>query len=305
MGSGAVGARGVELRMEMAAYPGEAKKRWVLRQNAVTAALLLPAVLFLGVWFLIPMGKLFQLSMSAPEGALSAYRELLGNAVYRQVFTKTLLLSVNVTVISVVLAYPTAYILSRLKGAALTAVFYCVLFPFWTSVLVRTFSWILLLERNGPINDALVGLGLVSQPVSFLFNDLGVYIGMVHVLLPYALLPIYASMLGVDERLLLASEGMGASPFTTFIRIYLPLTLPGVAAGGAFVFLLALGFFITPALLGGLQNLTVAMLIDLFVSERLVWSLAAAASFCLLFIILGLIVVASRFLRLGRFLVLR
>jgi putative spermidine/putrescine transport system permease protein len=257
------------------------------------------------MWFLVPLGKLFQLSVSAPEGPLYAYQELLGNAVYRKVFVNTLLLSANVTVISVVLAYPTAYVLSCLKGAALTAVLYCVLFPFWTSVLVRTFSWILLLERNGPVNGALMWLGVVGEPVSFLFNNLGVYIGMVHVLLPYALLPIYASMLGVDKRLLLASEGMGASRFTTFLRVYLPLTLPGVAAGGAFVFLLGLGFFITPALLGGLQNLTVAMLIDLFVTERLVWSLAAAASFCLLFIILGLIVVASRFLRLGRFLVLR
>jgi putative spermidine/putrescine transport system permease protein len=277
--------------------------RW--RTPPLTVALLFPGVGFLLLWFIAPLAKLFQLSLSAPEGALHAYQELLGNEVYLRVFLKTLLLAVNITVLCILLAYPTAYILSRLKGAAFTAVLYCILFPFWTSVLVRTFSWMLLLERTGPVNRFLLATGAFDKPLSLLFNDTGVYIGMVHVLLPYALLPIYASMVSVDGRLLQASEGLGASPFTTFIRVYLPLTLPGVAAGAAFVFLLALGFFITPALLGGLQNLTVSMLIDIFVSERLVWSLAAAASFCLLFIILLLILGAFRFVSMGKFLVTR
>jgi putative spermidine/putrescine transport system permease protein len=163
----------------------------------------------------------------------------------------------------------------------------------------------LLLEKNGPVNSALLGLGLIQQPLSLLFNATGVYIGMVHVLLPYALLPIYTAMLNVDRRLLQASEGLGAPPFFTFRRVYVPLTAPGVAAGFTLVFLLALGFFITPALLGGIQNVTVAMLIDLFVTERLVWSLAAAASFCLLFVILILLLVAGRFLYLGQTVVAR
>lgn len=251
------------------------------------------------------MGKLLGLSFSAPEGPFFAYHEILSNEVYSQVFFNTLIIALNVTGICILLAYPTAYVLSCLKGNALSAVLYCVLFPFWTSVLVRTFSWMLLLEKSGPVNRFLLNTGIIGEPVSLLFNNTGVYIGMVHVLLPYALLPIYASMSSLDKRLLLASEGLGASPFVTFIRVYLPLTLPGVTAGAAFVFLLALGFFITPALLGGLQNLTVSMLIDMFVSERLVWSLASAASFCLLFIIIFLIVVVSRFLRWGHLLAMR
>ena len=291
--------------MEGMGAPGGAVSRmpWWRARRAVTAALLLPAAGFLLVWFVLPLAILLKLSFSAPEGAFSAYREILGNEVYRRVFVNTLVLAVKVTAACVVLAYPSAWVLSRLKGPALTAMLYCVLFPFWTSVLVRTFSWMLLLEQNGPINRLLVEGGLLGSPLSLLFNTTGVFIGMVHVLLPYAILPMYAAMVSVDGRLLLASEGLGAPPMTTFFRIYVPLTLPGVAAGAAFVFLLALGFFITPALLGGLQNLTVAMLIDLFVTERLVWPLAAAASFSLLFVILLLIAAVSRFVSMGRFLV--
>lgn len=286
-----------------AAPRGEAP--WLTRSNLVTGLFLLPLILLLGGWFVVPLLRLFELSLSAPEGPFAAYRELLGGSVYRDVFVNTVLLAVTVTLSCVLLAYPTAYLLTRLRGLWFTIALYCVLFPFWISVLVRTFSWMLLLERNGPINRLLLAGGVVDRPLALIFNDIGVHIGMVHVLLPYALLPIYAAMLRVDERLLLASDGLGASPFATFRRVYLPLTMPGVAAGGAFVFLLALGFFITPALLGGLQNLTVAMLIDRFVNEYLNWPVAAAASFCLLVIILALLAVLARFLSFGQVLVKR
>ncbi|MCK6454634.1 MAG: ABC transporter permease [Alphaproteobacteria bacterium] len=269
------------------------------RGHLVTAALLLPALLFLAVCFVVPMAVLFKLSVTAEEGPLSAYGEILGNWVYLRVFWNTLVVAVVVTAISVVLAYPTAHLLTRLKGWALTLAVYGVLFPLWISVLIRTFSWILLLEKNGPVNRVLVGAGLVDGPVQFLFNNTGVLIGMVHVLLPYAILPIYANMLRIDLRLLLASDGLAASPWMTFRRVYLPLTMPGVGAGAVFVFLLSLGFFITPALLGGISNLTVAMLIELMVNERLVWSLAAAASFLLLAAIAALLALATRFVPLG------
>jgi ABC-type spermidine/putrescine transport system permease subunit I len=145
------------------------------------------------------------------------------------------------------------------------------------------------------VNRLLQAGGLTSTPLALLFNSVGVHIGMVHVLLPYALLPIYTSMKAVDGRLLLASDALGASPFTTFRRIYLPLTLPGVLTGFVLVFLLGLGFYITPALLGGIRNMTVSMLIDLFVTEQLVWPLAAAACFWLLACIVVLLALASRF----------
>ncbi len=274
-----------------------ARVRVGLRARAwlITAGLLAPALVFLALAFLGPLGVLFQLSISSPEGALAAYEEILGSGVYRQVFLNTLVLSFWVAALAVLLSYPTAYMLSRLSGLAAAIGFWCVLLPLWISVLVRTFAWILLLERNGPVNRLLVGSGLTDQPIAILFESPAVYIGMVHVLLPYALLPIYASMRGVDERLLQASEVLGATPFKTFVRVYLPLTLPGVAAGFLLVFLLALGFYVTPAMLGSMRNLTVAMLIDVFVNEQLIWPLAAAAAFCLLTVVLLLLGVASRF----------
>lgn len=269
------------------------------RDARVTALLLAPAGLFLGASFLLPLAQLFRLSLGARDGPLAAYREVLGSVVYQRVFLNTLIVAFVVTLVCILLAYPTAFVLARLRGGLRAVAFYCVLVPFWISLLVRTYAWMLLLGTQGPVNAALVAVGVVNQPLPLLFNTTGVLIGMVHVLLPYAILPIYAAMVKVDGRLLLASDGLGAPPTTTFRRVYLPLTLPGVTAGAVFVFLLALGFFVTPALLGGLGNLTVATLIETLVNERLAWALAAAASFALLGAILGLLAVAARFVSLG------
>lgn len=271
----------------------------LVRRQFAAAALLAPLLIFVIICFFVPLGALLKLSFANAADPLSAYREIAESEVYRRVFLNTALLAFNVALITVVLSYPTAWMLSRLRGFQLSLAVACLLFPLWISVLVRTFAWMLLLEQNGPINRALVELGIVGHPVAMLFNSLGVYIGMVHVLLPYALLPIYSSMRTVDRRLLMASDGLGASPLQTFFKIYLPLTSPGVASGFLLVFLLALGFYVTPAMLGGIGNLTIAMLIDVFVTERLVWPLAAAASFWLLLLILALVLVASRFLNLA------
>jgi putative spermidine/putrescine transport system permease protein len=285
------------------AATGGGAARW--RAHAATFLLLAPVTCFLAVWFVAPLARLFMLSLEGREGPLSAYAELLGSEVFRAVFANTLSLALSVTAISVLLAYPAAYLLSRLRGGWLTLALYCVLVPFWISVLVRSFSWMLLLERNGPVNAILLWSGVLDRPAKLLFNDFAVQLGMVHVLLPYAVLPVYSAMLKVDRRLLQASDGLGASGIQTFLRVYLPLTARGAAAGAVFVFLLALGFYITPALLGGLHNLTAAMLIDNFVNERLVWPLAAAASFILLLIILAILAIAARFLSLGQVVAMR
>ncbi len=276
-----------------------------LRRRATTALLLAPILVFLGAWFVAPLLRLLALSFEAKDGPFAAYAELLTSEVFVTVFWNTLTLAMTVTAICVLLAYPTAFLLSRLQRGWLTVALYCVLVPFWISVLVRTFSWMLLLERNGPVNQTLVALGLIERPLKLLFNDFAVHLGMVHVLLPYAVLPIYAAILKIDPRLLQASDGLGASGVQTFLRVYLPLTARGIAAGAIFVFLLSLGFYITPALLGGLHNLTAAMLIDNFVNERLVWPLAAAASFILLFIILAILAGAARFVSFGQMAALR
>jgi putative spermidine/putrescine transport system permease protein len=270
------------------------------RAKLVTAGLLLPALVFLALWFVLPLGELLVVSFSDRRGAFAAYAELLRGEVYRRVFLNTALVAVGVTAVCVFLAYPTAWVLTRLRGFWLYVAFWCVLFPFWVSVLVRTFAWMLLLERNGPVNRLLQVMLATDGPLPLLFNATAVFVGMAHVLLPYAVLPIYAAMVRIDERLLLASDGLGASPLATFLRVYLPLSLPGVGAAAALVFLLALGFFITPALLGGIGSMTLAMLIEQIVNERLAWPLAAAASFLLLAATLLLLAGAARLLPFGQ-----
>ncbi len=261
------------------------------------AALLLvaPALAFLVLTFLWPLERIVALSFGDPRGALGAYAELLGDDVYRRVFTNTAVFALVVTVIAVVLGYAIAYALAQLGSVWRGLLFAAVLMPLWISVLVRTFSWMLLLERNGPINRTLVASGAIDAPLKPLFNHTGVLIGMVHVLLPYAVLPIYAALARIDPALARASAGLGASALTTFQRVTLPLSLPGVATAATFVFLLSLGFFITPAILGGASSLTLSMLIDGFINERLVWPLAGAASVILLAATLAFLALAGRF----------
>ena len=266
------------------------------RRSAAVATLflLLPAALLLASAFLVPLVRLIGLSLSSPSGRLAPYVELIGNDVYRKVFVNTFSFAVVVTVVALVLAFPLALALTRLSGRAKALLFATVLLPLWISVLVRTFAWMLLLEKNGPVNRLLVASGIVDQPLALLFNHVGVLIGMVHVLLPYAVLPIYAALVRIDPMLLRASEGLGASRFTTFRRVLLPQARGGVATAASFVFLLSLGFFITPALLGGARNITLAMLIDGFVEEQLVWPLAGAASVILLAATLAVLALAGR-----------
>jgi ABC-type spermidine/putrescine transport system permease subunit I len=262
-----------------------------------TLALLAPAMLIALLAFVVPLARLVGISFSAPTGPFVAYAQVLGDDIYARVFANTFGIAVAVTVIALLIAFPVAFALTRLSRTWRGIVFACVLLPLWISVLVRTFSWMLVLERNGPINRLIVASGLVDQPLPLLFNHTGVLIGMVHVLLPYSVLPIYAALVRVDPSLLRASEGLGASAATTFLRVLLPLSLRGVATAATFTFLLAVGFFVTPALLGGASSLTLSMLIDSFVSDRLDWPLAAAASVVLLVAALVVVAVASRFIR--------
>jgi putative spermidine/putrescine transport system permease protein len=270
------------------------------RQSLNALLLVAPAVAFLLLWFVVPLARLLSLAFTGDASTPEPFAELIGSAVYRRVFVNTLVVALLVTVLTVVLAYPVAHVLSRVKGVWFLLALYGVLFPLWISVLVRTFSWMLLLERNGPVNRALRNLGLTDQPLSLLFNDTAVVIGMVHVLLPYAVLPLYAAISRIDRRLLQASDGLGAGPLSTFLRVYLPLSLPGLAGGAGFVFLLSLGFFITPALLGGANAITLSMLIASFISDRLAWPLAAAASLMLLSAVLLLLAFVARLVPLNQ-----
>jgi ABC-type spermidine/putrescine transport system permease subunit I len=249
--------------------------------------------------FVAPLIRLAVLSFSAPVGPLAAYRELVTVDVYRVVFRNTVVLALVVSVATLVVGFALALALTRLEAGWRAAVFACVVLPLWISVLVRTFSWMLILETNGPLNRFLLALGVVQRPLRLLFAFPGVAIAMAHVVLPYAVLPIYAALARIDPALLLASDGLGASRLTTFRRVLLPLSARGLATAATFTFLLSLGFFVTPALLGGPSDTTIPMLIDSFVNERLDWPLAAAASMTLLAMALAVIGLAGRFVPLG------
>jgi putative spermidine/putrescine transport system permease protein len=240
---------------------------------------LLP-LLFLGILFLLPVVRLLLLSIEG--GTLAHFDKAITGELYVSVFIETFRIAAIVTVFALFLAYPVAYFLATAspRWALISLVF--LLLPFWTSILVRTYAWMILLGRNGVLNQALVGLGLVEKPVALMYNSTGVIIGMIHVLLPYMVFPVYSAMLRVDRDLLLAAEGLGASSWNVFRRVFLPLTLPGVIAGTALVFILSLGFYITPALLGGGRVVMIAVLIEQQVRQFLEWGFASALSILLL-----------------------
>ncbi len=263
-------------------------------------ALLAPALILTLVVFVLPLVRFLSLAFTAPEGAFATFVALAESPVYRRVMLNSFVVAAVVTAITAALAWPLAYLLARVRGLWFTLMIYGVLFPLWISILVRTYSWMLLLERNGPVNRAIQAMGISDTPLPLLFNHTGVLVGMVHVLLPYMVLPLYGAMRGIDPRLMQASDGLGAGLWQSFRRIWLPLTLPGLAGGATFVFLLSLGFYITPALLGGRTSIMLPTLIVAFITEHFNWPMAAAASIALLAAVAVLMLVATRFLKLDR-----
>ena len=203
------------------------------------------------------------------------------------------------TVASLVLGYPVALVMSRLTGTAAMIVAACVLIPLWTSVLVRSYAWIVLLQRTGIVNTLLQTLGVTSGPLPLLYSDGAVMIAMTHVLLPYAILPIYAALKSIPPELERAALNLGASEFGSFRAVTLPLSLPGVYAGVVMVFILSLGFYVTPALVGGPHNLTIATLIGQQVTEVLNWPFAGALAGVLLVLTLALVGLFRRLLQVG------
>ena len=262
--------------------------------------LVLPAVLLFTAVYLYPLSRLVAWSLFTPAFGLRHYRALFAEPAYVTAFVNTLDLSVSVTVTTLVLGYPVAYLMTTLSPRARAVVLACVLVPFWTSILVRTFAWMVLLGRNGLLNGALVALGLVTAPVALIHNRVGVQIGMVHVLLPLMILPLYSVMVRIDAAWLRAAQSLGARPRQVFLHVFLPLSLPGIGAGCALVFLSSIGFFVTPALLGGPKQITIAMLIDLMINDLLNWGFGAALALMLLVVVTVLFVLFQRALRLDR-----
>ena len=252
------------------------------RGRAVGSAIALsgPAMLLLLALFAVPLLRL--LALSVEGGSLVAYERALTSELYLRVIFETFKIAAIVTLLTLALGYPVAYVMATSGRVWQLAGIAFVLLPFWTSILVRTYAWMVMLGRNGVVNRTLIGWGVIDSPLPLLNNLAGVLIGMVHVLLPYMILPVFNAVKNVDPNLVLAAEGLGAPRWRAFLRITLPLTMHGVAAGVTLVFTLSLGFFITPALLGGGRVVMVANLIEEQVRELLNWAFAGALSAILL-----------------------
>jgi putative spermidine/putrescine transport system permease protein len=261
---------------------------------------LVPALVFLAVFFLHPLVRMMALSFDAPEGPLAYYTSIVASPVYMTVLALTFKTALGVTLLCVLFGVPTAYLLANLEGTWRNVLLMAVALPFLTSILIRTYAWMAILGRNGVVNQLLQAVGLTSAPMRLMHNELGVYVGMVHVLLPFMILPAYSVMSGIDRRLLHAAQSLGASPRKALVSVFLPLALPGIASGALLVFLIAIGFYITPALLGGPKQVMISNLIEVQVMELLNWGFGSALAFVLLAATVVLMVLFDRFLGLER-----
>jgi putative spermidine/putrescine transport system permease protein len=219
-----------------------------------------------------------------------------GQAVYVTVFLRTLWIGLLVTVICLVVGYPVAYLLAGLPTRISNLLMMFVLLPFWTSLLVRTTAWIVLLQRQGLVNNTLVWLGLISERLALIFNRTGLLIAMTHILLPFMILPLYSVMRGIDPRYKQAAISLGAHPIRAFWTVYVPQTIPGIGSGSVLVFILSIGYYITPELVGGGGDQMVSHFIAIYTNETLNWGQASALGAILLTIVLLLYVVYSRVL---------
>ncbi|HWX47284.1 MAG TPA: ABC transporter permease [Roseomonas sp.] len=268
---------------------------------AASLALAAPFLLLLAVVFLLPLATLLHESLFVPAPGVENYAHALQEPVYLRVMLRTLRIAFFVTLLALLLAWPLAWVMSRSRGLGLALLGAAVLLPLWTSVLVRTYAWMVLLQRNGVINQILAQLGLIDQPARLLYTEGAVVLAMAHVLLPFMVLPLYSALKGIPEDYPRAAQMLGASPWATFREVIWPLCLPGVTSGCLMVFLLALGFFVTPALIGGPQQMMIATLVSQQVRELLDWPFAGALVGILLAFVLVLTLIFRRAVRLDRF----
>jgi len=268
------------------------KKERIL--NSRQSLLLLPALIYLLVFYFLPITNIFFKSLSLNDGfSLDNYVRILNVPVYRQVLINTVKIAFSVSFICLILGYPTAYFLLKLPKRIFNVVIIIVIIPFWTSILVRSFAWVVLLQKEGAVNNLLLKLDIISQPIDILYNATGVHLGMVYVLLPYMIIVLYSSMENIDRQQLKVAQSLGANPVSAFIKVFIPYSLNGIYIGFLFVFLLAFGYFITPALLGGRKETMIAMLIDTQMNRMLDWGFGSALSFFLFICIVIILIILS------------
>ncbi|MFT7594578.1 MAG: ABC-type spermidine/putrescine transport system permease subunit I [Paracoccaceae bacterium] len=259
-----------------------------------------PALLLVLVILVLPVGWLFYVSFIGADGqfSLENYERMIKRKSYFRIFMTTFQVSLLTTGLCILIGYPLAYFLSQLPSKLAAFCMISVLLPFWTSLLVRTYAWLVLLQKRGLVNDWGISLGLWDEPIKMVHNMTGTLIGMVHIMLPFLILPLYGAMRSINRDYMNAAANLGASPRRAFWNVFFPLSTPGLFAGSLMVFVLCLGFFVTPAVLGGGKVIMVSMKIvsniELFVN----WGAASALGVVLLVMTMVILWIASRFLNL-------
>ena len=265
----------------------EAPRR-AARLRLSPVALTLPAAALLVLCFTIPVLVLLLRSVLDPRPGLENYAALLGSGTYLRVFANTFLVAGVVTLVTLAIGFPVAWTLALIPPAPARLLFGVILLSMWTNLLTRTYAWMVLLQRTGVINKTLLALGVIDHPLALVNNLTGVTIGMVYIMLPFVILPLYGVFRGIDPAVLQAAALCGASRFQALRLVLAPLVAPGMAAGGLMVFVMSLGYFVTPALLGGASNMMLAELIAQFVQSLVNWGMGGAAALALLVVTLAL-----------------
>lgn len=262
--------------------------------------LILPAFALLVAFYIAPIVQVLAISVTEPELGLGNYERIFTSGAVQRVIMTTLRICAITTVLALLLGYAIAYAITLASPRARGWWVLAVLVPLWISVLVRAFAWVTLLRRQGLVNNTLMNAGVISEPLHLVWNEFGIIVGMVHYMVPFAVLPMLSSMREIDPRLLAAARGLGASRGAVFGRVFLPLSMPGVIAAAVLVFIFSLGFYITPAILGGGKTLMVAEWISLQILDLIRWGLGTMMATMLVLAILVTLAVFSRVVDLRR-----
>ena len=274
----------------------EALKRLDRRERFNLFGLTIPYLGLVSLLIIIPIGWLFYMSFIGRDGTLSLenYTRMLDSKAYIRIFITTFKISFLTTLICAVIGYPLTYFMSQLPKKWAGICLIGVLIPFWTSLLVRTYAWLVLLQKKGLLNNVLLDFEIISEPIKFVHNTSGTLIGMAHIMLPFLILPLYANMRSIDKDCVRAAASLGATPSRAFWTVFFPLSIPGLLAGLLIVFVLCLGFYVTPAVLGGGRVIMAAMKISSNIELYFSWGAASALGVVLLVVTMAILFIASR-----------
>ena len=271
-----------------------------IREQWLLLGLAIPSIVTVIFVIMIPLGWLFYLSLIGKGGEFSLvnYQRMIEYKSYARVYMITFQVSILTTILCILIGYPLAYFLAHIPRRLAGILMLTVLLPFWTSLLVRTYAWLVLLQKKGLLNDFAIHIGLWETPVKLVHNMTGTLIGMAHIMLPFLILPLYGAMRRIEPEMMHAAANLGAKPFQSFWKIFFPMSLPGLIAGSLIVFVLCLGFYVTPAVLGGGRVVMVATQITAILENQFNWGAASALGVVLLIATLIILYISGRFLKL-------